>query len=102
MNDEEVAFRIVRLYFEEIARFGFKRSLDLDQIINSYFYTLNKLKGKDAAMKKIIEKVVKEEKIITSKERSQEGKQLPKLLKASDFLGKKALVWQAAVSFRVK
>ena len=35
MNDEEVAFRIVRLYFEEIARTGFKRQLDLDQMVNA-------------------------------------------------------------------
>ncbi len=53
MNDEEVAFRIVRLYFEEVARMGFKRQLDLDQMINSYFYTLKKLKSKDAALRKI-------------------------------------------------
>ena len=54
MNDDEVAFRIVRLYFEEIARLGFKRQLDLDQMINAYFYTLKKLKGKDEAMKRIV------------------------------------------------
>ena len=40
MNDEEVAFRIVRLYFEEIARLGFKRTLDLDQMIDAYFYMM--------------------------------------------------------------
>ncbi len=68
MNDEEVAFRIVRLYFEEIARLGFKRTLDLDQMINSYFYTLKQLKGKDAAIKKATEKLIKEEKEITKKE----------------------------------
>ncbi len=67
MNDEEIAMRIVRLYFEEIARLGFKRSLDLDQMINSYFYTLKKLKDKDA-MKNATVKVIKEEKTITSKE----------------------------------
>ncbi|HPM85879.1 MAG: hypothetical protein PHY04_03090 [Candidatus ainarchaeum sp.] len=52
MNDEEVAFRIVRLYFEEIARLGFKRTLDLDQMIDAYFYTLKKLSGKEEAVKK--------------------------------------------------
>jgi hypothetical protein len=68
MNDEEVAFRIVRLYFEEIARNGFKRQLDLDQMINAYFYALKKLKSKDKAMKEIVEKIIKDEKNITSKE----------------------------------
>lgn len=61
MNDEEVAFRIVRLYFEEIARLGFKRQLDLDQIINSYFYTLNKLGNKEELMEKALKKIVEEE-----------------------------------------
>ncbi|MFA6419984.1 MAG: hypothetical protein WCW13_04220 [archaeon] len=68
MNDEEVAFRIVRLYFEEIARNGFKRQLDLDQMINAYFYALKKLKNKDKSMKDIVDKIVKDEKKITSKE----------------------------------
>jgi hypothetical protein len=68
MNDEEVAFRIVRLYFEDVARLGFKRQLDLDQMINSYFYTLKKLKGKDAALKKATEQIVREEKEIVKKE----------------------------------
>lgn len=61
MNDEEVAFRIVRLYFEEIARLGFKRQLDLDQIINSYFYALKRLGKKDEEMRKIVQKIVSEE-----------------------------------------
>jgi hypothetical protein len=55
--DEEIAYRIVRLYFEEIARLGFKRTLDLDAIINAYFYSLQRLKNKDKdidAMKKIV------------------------------------------------
>ncbi|MDD4250998.1 MAG: hypothetical protein PHX27_02290 [Candidatus ainarchaeum sp.] len=65
MNDEEVAFRIVRLYFEEIARLGFKRQLDLDQIMNAYFYTLKKIRNKDSAMKKITEDVYNSKKIVT-------------------------------------
>lgn len=62
MNDEEVAFRIVRLYFQEIARLGFKRQLDIDQIINAYFYTLKKLGNKDAAMREAVKKIIEEEK----------------------------------------
>jgi len=64
MNDEEVAFRIVRLYFEEIARLGFKRQLDLDQILNSYFYTLKKVTDKEA-MKKIVIEMNKEQPSVT-------------------------------------
>ena len=61
MNDSEVAFKIVRLYFEEIARLGFKRQLDLDQIINAYFYTLKKLGAKDVELQKAVKKIIAEE-----------------------------------------
>ena len=62
MNDEEVAFKVVRLYFEEIARLGFKRQLDLDQIINAYFYALKKLGNKEAAMAEAMKKIMADEK----------------------------------------
>jgi len=61
MNDGEVAFKIVRLYFEEIARLGFKRQLDLDQIINAYFYTLKRLGAKEEDIQKAVKKLIAEE-----------------------------------------
>ena len=39
-DDEEIAFKIVQTYFKEIARFGFKKQLTLDEIINAYLYAL--------------------------------------------------------------
>ena len=67
--DEEVALRIVKLYFEEIARIGFKRNLTLDSILNAYFYALHKLQNKDNEIKKI-GKLIEEEPIQeTGKER---------------------------------
>lgn len=74
MNDEEVAFKIVRLYFEEIARLGFKRQLGLDQMINAYFYTLKKLKGKDVALKALAKKVWDEEKAKLTAKAASENK----------------------------
>ena len=68
MNDDEIAFRIVRLFFEDVARLGFKRQIDLDQMINAYFYTLKRLKGKEKAIREATEKIVKEEKTIVKKE----------------------------------
>lgn len=46
LSDEELAVRLVSLYFEEIARMGFKRQLELDDVINAYYHALTKLKGK--------------------------------------------------------
>lgn len=56
---EEVAVRLTRLYFEEIARLGFKRRLDFDAIINAYYYCLQRLQNKDKeleVMRRIVEK----------------------------------------------
>ena len=58
LSDEEMAFKLVHLYFDQIARLGFKRKLDLDAIVNAYFYALQRLKNKDKeleAMRKIVE-----------------------------------------------
>ena len=40
---EVLAYYLVKLYFEEIARVGMKRKLDLDSIISAYKYVLKKL-----------------------------------------------------------
>ncbi|MBT4870757.1 MAG: hypothetical protein HON47_04235 [Candidatus Diapherotrites archaeon] len=76
MNDEEVAFRVVRLYFEEIARLGFKRQLDLDQMINAYFYTLKKVKDKET-MKKIIIELDKKPETVKTTTTTTETKAVP-------------------------
>ncbi len=64
LSDEEMSFRLVKLYFEEIARMGFKRTLDLDSIINAYYYTLSRLQRKEKEMEPIKKMVLKEEKEI--------------------------------------
>lgn len=69
--DEEMAFRLVKLYFEEIARLGFKRKLDLDAIINAYFYALSRLERKEIEMKVIKEKVLKEESELEAETKEQ-------------------------------
>lgn len=61
VSDEEMSFKLVKLYFEEIARLGFKRSMDLDAIINAYFYTLLRLKRKKKEMGSIMVAVEDEE-----------------------------------------
>ena len=61
--NEEMALRLVNLYFKEIARLGFKRKLDLDSIMNAYLYTLNRIEDKSyrAEIKKLI--VIEEQKL---------------------------------------
>jgi RNA polymerase sigma-54 factor len=61
LSDEEVAFEILNIYFEEVARRGLKRQLDFDSIINAYFYVLEKVKKKDTMLSSVKESVVKEE-----------------------------------------
>lgn len=46
VHHEENAYRIMHLYYIELARLGQKRTLSLDEMLDSYFYTLSRL-GKD-------------------------------------------------------
>lgn len=46
MEIEQVAIRLVDMYFKEVARMGFKRTLDLDSVVNAYYYTLERLERK--------------------------------------------------------
>lgn len=46
IHNEEMAYRLVNLYFIELARLGHKRTLSLDELLNAYFYVLDRL-GKD-------------------------------------------------------
>jgi len=43
-DEEEIAFKLMQTYFKEIARFGFKKRLTLDEIINSYLYSLARVR----------------------------------------------------------
>lgn len=71
VSDEEVAFKLVSIYFEEIARLGFKRSLDLDAIINAYFYTLQRLKDKDKMIKEMAQQVLEEERKLATQSKEE-------------------------------
>jgi len=71
LSDEEVAYRLVNLYFQEIARLGFKRRLDLDSIINAYLYSLERLKNKEKELEGIKAAVMKEESKIATETKEQ-------------------------------
>jgi predicted nucleic acid-binding Zn-ribbon protein len=71
LPNEEVAVRLTHLYFEEIARLGFKRRLDFDSIINAYYYCLQRLHNKDKELE-IMRKIVdREESKIQGEPKSQ-------------------------------
>ncbi|MEI7961032.1 MAG: hypothetical protein WCI04_01735 [archaeon] len=52
-DDEEIAFKLIQTYFMEIARMGFKRNLSLDEIIDSYFYALAKIRSRGASFAEV-------------------------------------------------
>lgn len=68
---EEVAVRLTRLYFEEIARLGFKRRLDFDAIINAYYYCLQRLQNRDKELEVMRKIVEREESKLTHETKSQ-------------------------------
>ncbi len=58
-SDESTAVRLAGLYFREVARLGFKRSLELDDVISAYFYSLARLKRRDSESKQILDSMKK-------------------------------------------
>ena len=71
LNDEEIASRIVQIYFKEIARLGYKRTLSLDEVINAYYYALSRLKGKEEALERVEERVERVEKEIKTETKEE-------------------------------
>ncbi len=71
LSDEDVALKIVELYFEEIARLGIKRLLDLDSIINSYYYTLSRIVKKEQELETAAKAVKCEEKKIATETKKE-------------------------------
>ncbi len=63
VSNEEKALKLVSLYFQEIARTGFKKSLTLSEIINAYQYVLGRLEGVSPSERPVKETVVKEERV---------------------------------------
>ncbi|MEK6942099.1 MAG: hypothetical protein AABW85_04555 [archaeon] len=54
-SDEEVALSLAGLYFKEVARLGFKRSLEIDDVINAFYYALARIKRKDVESKEVMD-----------------------------------------------
>lgn len=71
-SDQQIAHDLVELYFEEVARLGFKRSLDLDSIINAYYYTLERIKRRDIELHLVEHEVKKTEQKIAQIEKDIE------------------------------
>ncbi|MBN2066967.1 MAG: hypothetical protein JW744_00685 [Candidatus Diapherotrites archaeon] len=61
LSNEEIAARIVKIYFREIARLGYKRQLTLDETINAYYYVLSRLGNKGKELENAKAKVIKDE-----------------------------------------
>ena len=57
-SNEDMALRLLSIYFTEVARYRLKRKLTLDEVINAYFYTLLRVERKgievDAAKKLLL------------------------------------------------
>ncbi len=71
LPDEEVAYRLVKLYFEDISRPSLKRKVNLDAVINAYFYALRRIKNKEKELKTIRHIVEEKEKEMVSETKEQ-------------------------------
>jgi len=71
LTNEEIATRIMKVYFREIARLGYKRRLSLDEVINAYYYTLSRLRDKQSISRELLRKVEAEEKQLRKETREE-------------------------------
>ncbi len=53
LSQEEIALRMLDVYFTEVARYGLKRKLSLDEVINAYFYALLRVQRKGIELEEI-------------------------------------------------
>ncbi len=53
ITEEAQAFELVKLYLGDVAQHGLKRQLDLDQVINAYFYALGRICRKEIEIREV-------------------------------------------------
>ncbi len=71
LSNEEVSARILQIYFKEIARLGYKRTLTLDETINAYYYVLSKIGNKKVLLEEVKKKVLSDEKDLASETKGE-------------------------------
>ena len=71
LGNEEVAARILQIYFKEVARLGYKRTLTLDETINAYYYVLSKLGNKKVLLEEVKQKVIRDERELASETKDE-------------------------------
>ena len=71
LSNEEIAASLVKTYFKEVARLGYKRRLTLDETINAYYYTLSRLQNRGFEIEKARKKVLRDEADLKSETRDE-------------------------------
>ncbi len=60
LSDEELALKMIDIYFSEVARTGLKRKLSLDEVVNAYFYSLLRIERKGVELTAIKDALLRE------------------------------------------
>jgi len=55
LSEEEMAYRLVKLYFSELARFGVRRTMNFDELLDAYFFVLGKIYPRAVVTKTVSE-----------------------------------------------
>jgi len=64
MEDDELAFRLVELYVQEVSKGHEKRQMGLDTLLNAYFYALLRINRKNKEMSALSRAVDREEPVL--------------------------------------
>ena len=80
MDKDEIAFKMVELYVNQIADTQEKRRMGLDTVMNAYFYCLLRLTRKKREMEAFDKAVTKEEEFLETKDPvKSEEEELPQM-----------------------
>lgn len=64
MEDDELAFRLVELYVQEVSKGHEKRQMGLDTLLNAYFYALLRINRKNREMSALSKAVDREVQVL--------------------------------------
>ncbi|MDO8625291.1 MAG: hypothetical protein Q7R47_04370, partial [Candidatus Diapherotrites archaeon] len=66
ISNEEAAHHILHLYFKEVATHRTKRRMDIDEVLDAYFYVLDKLQNKGVLVKRAESQVLEQKTVTTT------------------------------------
>ena len=77
MQDDELAYKLVELYVQEVSKGHEKRQMGLDTLLNAYFYALLRIQRKNKEMSALSKAVDSEVQVLSKEYQPEEQPPAP-------------------------